>query len=261
VTRTAELADRYLVIPDVRGPRIRLGVLWTLGLFVSLALSAAGLAVYLGLTAAVAALQTSARWRDADATANQWLAAGGAFVIVVASAVGNGECGVAILVFALAAVFFPTGVGFQLPASWSEIGTQAWGTLASGLFVAIAGACAVQLERIDALTLLFLVGAASTYDAGNFLCTEGRRNQWVGPAAGMAGVLVVTIAMAIAQPPPFSSPVALLLGVMLVFLCPAGQLLASWLLPRGRAHAPALRRLDSWLLAGPLLLIAAWIAQ
>jgi uncharacterized membrane protein YdcZ (DUF606 family) len=99
------------------------------------------------------------------------------------------------------------------------------------------------------------------YDAGNFLCTEGRRNQWVGPIAGMAGVVVVTIAMAIAEPPPFHSGVAAVLGIALVVLCPAGQWFASWLLPRARAHAPALRRLDSWLLAGPLLLIAAWIAQ
>jgi hypothetical protein len=250
-----------MVIPDVRGPKIRLNLLWVGGLFVSLILSAVGLSVYLGATAAVAALQTSARWRDSGTTANQWLAAGGAFVIVAASSIGNRACGVVIVVFALAAVFFPEGVAFVVPRSWSQVGTQAWGTLASGLFVAIAGVCAVQLERIDALTLLFLVGAASTYDAGDFLCTEGRRNRWVGPAAGMAGVVVVSIAMAIADPPPFSSLQALVLGLLLVVLCPAGQLFGSWLLPRGRAHAPALRRLDSWLLAGPLLLIAAWIAQ
>jgi uncharacterized membrane protein YdcZ (DUF606 family) len=255
------LADRYLVTPDVRGPKIRLGLLWTVALFVSLVASAPGLAVFLGLTVAVAALQTSARWRDAGASANQWLAAGGALVIVVASSIGNAWSGAAVVAFAVVAVFFPDGPAPQIPTSLGQIGTQAWGTLAAGLCPAVVGVCAVQLERIDALTFLCLVGAASTYDAGNFLCTEGRRNPWIGPLAGMGGVVVVAIAMAVAQPPPFSSAQALLLGLALVVLCPAGQMLGSWLLPRGRAHAPALRRLDSWLLAGPLLLLAAWIAQ
>src|ERR1700709_201413 len=147
----SELADRYVVVPDLRGPKIRLTLAWTLGLFISLALSTIGLAVFLGITAAVAALQTSARWRDAESGANQWLAGGGAFVIVLASAVGNTECGAAILVFALAAVVLPEGLAFKVPTSLNAVGDQAWGTLASGLFVAIAAVCAVQLERIDAL--------------------------------------------------------------------------------------------------------------
>src|ERR1700712_4297699 len=58
----SELADRYVVVPDLRGPKIRLNLAWTLGLFISLALSTIGLAVFLGITAAVAALQTSTAW-------------------------------------------------------------------------------------------------------------------------------------------------------------------------------------------------------
>ena len=37
--------------------------------------------------------------------------------------------------------------------------------------------------------------------------------------------------------------------------CPLGQLVASALLPRGNAWAPALRRLDSYLVAAPLWLV------
>jgi uncharacterized membrane protein YdcZ (DUF606 family) len=101
----------------------------------------------------------------------------------------------------------------------------------------------------------------STYDAGNFLCSEGVRNRYVGPLAGMAGIGVVTGSMYFAEPEPFTTGQTVLVGILLAVLCPAGQLLGSWLLPRSRSHAPALRRVDSWLLAAPAFVVAAWIAQ
>jgi hypothetical protein len=47
----------------------------------------------------------------------------------------------------------------------------------------------------------------------------------------------------------------MLFGILTALSCPLGQLLASALLPRGAAWAPALRRIDSYLLAAPLWLV------
>jgi hypothetical protein len=133
--------------------------------------------------------------------------------------------------------------------------------MAAGWFVGLAGGAVVQVDRIDAVALFFLLGAVSTYDAGDFLCSEGARNRWVGPLAGMLGVGVVTGAMYFAVPAPFTAKQTLAVGAMLAVLCPAGQMFGSWLLPRSRSKAPALRRLDSWLLAAPAFAAVAWVAQ
>lgn len=110
------------------------------------------------------------------------------------------------------------------------------------------------------MALLFLLGAVCTYDAGDFLCNGGPRRRLVGPLAGMLGVGVVSAAMYFAQPPPFGSKGSIGVGLVLCVACPLGQLLGSWLLPRARTPAPALRRLDSWLIAAPAMVVAAWIA-
>ena len=39
--------------------------------------------------------------------------------------------------------------------------------------------------------------------------------------------------------------------VLAMIACPAGQILASALLPKASAHAPALRRLDTMLVVAP----------
>jgi len=49
-----------------------------------------------------------------------------------------------------------------------------------------------------------------------------------------------------------------LLGVAAV-CCPVGQWIASAILPRPDAHAPALRRIDTLLLLAPLWVVAAGV--
>ena len=256
-----QFADRYAVIPDLRGPRIRFGVLWGLVLGVAVVLGGWALAVFLAANAGVAGLQVTGRWHEVGQPANQPLAAAGAVVVVVAAAVNNTVLGIALLAFVAAALVFPVSFREAPMTDPRTSATYAWGTLAASLFPALAGAAAVQVGRVDAMALAFLVGAVCTYDAGNFLCHGGPRQRLVGPVAGMLGVLVVTAAMYFAKPPPFDGTEAILVGLLLTVLCPAGQLLGSWLLPRARTPAPALRRLDSWLLSAPAMLVAAWIAQ
>ena len=47
----------------------------------------------------------------------------------------------------------------------------------------------------------------------------------------------------------------------MAIVCPMGQLLGSWILPSARAKAPALRRLDAWLVTAPLFLVCLWIIR
>lgn len=261
MSAVSAFADRYAVIPDLRGPRIRLGILWGAGVLVVAALGSWPLAAFLGVTAGISGLQVSARWHEARQPANQPLAGAGALVVVLAAAVNNVVAGLAVILLAGLSVVFPVSFHDAAVTDPRSGARLAWGTLASALPVGLAGAATVQVLRVDAMALLYLLGAVCTYDAGNFLCNGGPRRRLAGPLAGMLGVGVVTGSMYFAHPPPFSRAGSVVVGGVLCVACPLGQLLGSWLLPRARTPAPALRRLDSWLLAAPAMLLAAWIAQ
>ena len=73
--------------------------------------------------------------------------------------------------------------------------------------------------------------------------------------AGLVSLGVVAFLLFLVQPAPFDSRSILLFAVLAGVCCPLGQILASGLLPRGNAWAPALRRLDSYLLAAPIWLL------
>ena len=262
MSRVDRFLQRYGVVHDLRGPRIRLGLAWAAVGSLSLLLGLGALGLFFVVNAVVAALQASARWREAGVMVNQPLAAVGAGALVVAAALGGTVLGVVLLVFTVAAVLFPEDPRrFVAPTDVRESMGNAWGTMASGMFVGLAGGAVLAVYRVDVMVVLFLALAVCVYDSGDLLCTGGTRNRLVGPASGMAGVAVVAVAMALLQPPPFSWRSALVVGLLLVVLCPAGQWLGSWLLPSSRTRAPGFRRLDAWMLAAPVMMIASWIAQ
>ncbi|MEY2463186.1 MAG: hypothetical protein QOH64_1324, partial [Acidimicrobiaceae bacterium] len=76
-------------------------------------------------------------------------------------------------------------------------------------------------------------------------------NPYEGPVAGAAAILVVTFAITALGIEPFTFPASFALGATAAVLCPAGQLMASAILPSVTAPAPAMRRLDSLLLLAP----------
>jgi hypothetical protein len=77
----------------------------------------------------------------------------------------------------------------------------------------------------------------------------------------MIATVVVILAIAAAGLPPLEISNGLQFGVLAAVLCPLGQLLASLVLPAAAAPAPAMRRLDSLLLLGPIwALIAGSVA-
>jgi hypothetical protein len=270
VPARASFLDRVAVVHDISGPRVRLAVLWSAAVAAALLLGTAALAVVFGATAAIGSLQVAARWRQAGEPANQPLAAIGAALIVAASTLGNVWCGVAVLAFAAAALVFPEG--FDQPSASADNDGEgstaarlrrgldhAANTLGPGLAMGLAGAAAIQTARVENTAFLFLFVAVSTYDAGDFLCGAGYDTRIGGPLAGVLGVVVVTVVLYVAEPPPFRGTETLWAGAALAVGCPLGQWLASWLLPTARAKAPGLRRLDSWIISAPSFLVVLWL--
>ena len=106
---------------------------------------------------------------------------------------------------------------------------------------------------------VLLVSVVCMYDAGDFMCGAGYDNRIVGPIAGVVGAIAVASALSLITPSPLDGVAAVVLGIVMALCAPLGQLLASAILPRAKAFAPVLRRLDSWLVCAPMFLFGVWI--
>ena len=132
-----------------------------------------------------------------------------------------------------------------------------------GVFVGVTGAMPVLVYRSNVVAAVVLVVLVSAYEMGDFLNGSEARGLFAGPIAGILCVGVVAFAIGVIVPifeiDPFESAAhAWILGALVAVLCPLSQLAASLLLPRAAARAPALRRLDSYLLTGPAWLWLLW---
>lgn len=261
---------RLLVPPDTAGPRVRIGVLWFL---LALAAATSGRSWTAALWAAVAGLaayQTVAVWQqalaegdeDVDDGSADPLSSGGLFrllaatlaaIMPVAASYGTGTAGLLLILAPLLAVGLHVALG-QRPG-------DAGPTVTAIVLPALAAISVVLAVRIDLWAGLFLILAVSLYDAGSFLLGAEAGGRWEGPVAGMIGALAVTFTMATFQPPPFDRAEAWLVGVVVAVACPLGQWLASAFLPSAESHAPALRRIDAYLIAGPAFVAIAWFVS
>ncbi|HNI35301.1 MAG TPA: hypothetical protein PLV93_07865, partial [Microthrixaceae bacterium] len=261
--------DRYAVRQRAGGPRLRFGVAWFVCLMAVLLSGSFAVTVLFAVAAGVAALQTAGAWRSRKVKVNQAVAGSGAALMTLAAWHGNRAVGVALLIVVVAAVLLGAdtkidrttlGRGSFTRERLSSHLPIASATLRSCLFVGLAGAATVQVHRTDPMSFLYLVSVACVYDSGDYLVGSGSRRRIVGTIAGLIGVVVVVLAMTAIQPAPLKvdSDVRWL-GLAMGLACPLGQLLASWTLPNARAKAPALRRLDSWLITAPACLVGLWI--
>lgn len=258
--RTGRLR-RLLPPPDTAGPRVRLGVLWFL---LALAAATAGrwwTAALWALVAAVAAVQLVRVWRAAacrpgegdrdDGGAREALAAVGAVAVVAAAGAGTGLAGLALVV---------VSVGSYLVAQLLRRPSGAALEVAIGAVLpAVVAGAAVLVVRTELWGGLFLVLAVSFYDAGCFLFGAEARSPWEGPVVGIAGAVAITFTMAAFQPPPFSPAAAWVTGLLMALSCPVGQALVAAALPAGDERVPAVRRLDAYALAAPVMLGALWV--
>ncbi|HEX2038272.1 MAG TPA: hypothetical protein VHF47_00925 [Acidimicrobiales bacterium] len=132
-------------------------------------------------------------------------------------------------------------------------------TLSFGLPFGLAAAAPVVLRTrglAEAGTLLALVWA---FDAGDYVVGVGAGKRWEGPAAGLAGMAVVTLCAAAVLVPPFEGASAWVLGGLAAALAPIGPVVVSGLLGSSKSDVPAARRLDSLVLAGPAFAAGALV--
>ena len=115
-----------------------------------------------------------------------------------------------------------------------------------------AAACVAICARFEFGAVVGLVLVVAAYETGDYLVGSGANNPFEGPIAGGAAIVVITFAIGALDISPFAFPRAFLFAALAAVLCPAGQLVASAVLPSAAAPASALRRIDSLLLLAPV---------
>ena len=124
-------------------------------------------------------------------------------------------------------------------------------TVRCALFPGFAAACVAISARFEFGSVVGLILIVAAYETGDYLVGSGAGNPFEGPIAGAAAILVTTFAVTALGITPFEFPRAFAFGALAAVLCPAGQLVASAVLPSAGAPASALRRIDSLLLLAP----------
>jgi len=181
--------------------------------------------------------------------------------------------GAAAMVAVLGGCFGP--LGFALASAVAAVGAAVWATvvvtrragadapggdvlmtLACAAVPAAAAAGPVLLRSHGLVPALVLLVFALVHDASAFLIGAGARRSWEGPLAGVASILSVTLAVA-AIFPQFKGASPWALGILAAILTPLGPVVAGFVVGSRRTRIPALRRLDSLVVLGPLWALAA----
>lgn len=238
---------RYAPVHDIEGPKVRLGVLWFVGNVVALFVGLELLVPLYAATAAVAASQTVAAWRQHGQRPDRWVAIGAAALLPVAAAAGNSMLGLTLICLAAAAVV----QGYANRSKRSSPAVDAGFTVQCGLFPGLAAAALVTSYRFDTGLAVGLVVLAAAYDAGDYLVGSGSSNRFEGPVAALAAMMCCTFTLSVLGVAPFEVPGGFGYGALAAALAICGPLLASATLPTVDAPAAALRRIDSLLLLAP----------
>lgn len=245
----------YLVRPSTAGPKVRLGILWFIAAVGSVIIGRWAVMVLWAAVAAVAAWQVSRAWANSPRAVNlpSWtphLSAGAAVLLTAAATLGTSLAGIALILVPVSIVGVVMVSG-RRPAS---AGAAAIGTV----LASVPAMSVILVARTETWAAIFLVVAVSFYDAGYFIGAAESSSRLEGPVTGGIGLLAVTFAASAFEAQPFDRATAWLAGVMILLACPLGQMLTSIELPRPDTEVPAMRRLDAYLVAAPLMLGAVW---
>jgi hypothetical protein len=247
--RTA-FRQRYGVVYDTQGPRIRVGLLWAAAVVLALAfrpLRPYGLAMLFAVVAGVAAMQVVDAWHAVRTGSDRWVAALGASTLPLLATAGVGPLGAGLLVLVGAALVV---AALRQDRQMSVVASAGHTVLSAGL-CGSAGASVVLLAAYEIGAVIILVVLVMAYDASDYVVGSGAGNGLEGPIAGAMSIAAFTALFAVTAVPPFRGADIWTFSALTALACPAGQLLASAMLPRAAVRAPALRRLDSWLLVAP----------
>lgn len=232
-------------------PHGRLGLAWATVTFGFTIAGPAYLAGWLAIAAFIAGAQTCLVWRKRGERPVALAAAAIAAGLPVAASFDAGK--MAGVVAAGVLVTFVSRLRAPTRAPSRDVAL----TLAIGVAIGFAAAGPVLVRHTGISAALMLLAMICAYDAGAYLVGTGASSAWEGPAAGVAALIPITIFAEVVLVPPFAGAQPLFLGVLAAVLAPCGPVAASALLGDRSGHAPALRRLDSLLLLGPLW---AWCA-
>jgi hypothetical protein len=238
-------------VPDAEIPHVRLGIAWAALTF---ALTAAGvwpLAIWLAVVALAGAGQACRSWRGGEDGPWRPVAIGGAVGLPLLATFGLLGTGVGALLIAAA-----------LGARWWQTGRpdwrrELWRTAAIGLGVGLAAASLVVARHFGLIPGVVLLSMVGVYDASAYVVGTGAGSPWEGPASGVAAVLAVTLAVAAVFSPPFRGIAPWLLGLAVAGLAPLGPPAIERITGEAEGRTPALGRLDSLLLAGPVWVVLA----
>jgi hypothetical protein len=250
--------------PDTDGPRVRLGVVWAMGLLAALFAGPRWMALLLAPVAGLAALQASRSWRGADGGRRpiDGVAGAGAAALVVAAAFGLAGLLAAVAGVAVAAVVVDRLVANRHKAGRVKVRRNFVRTLVLAAVPGAAGGAPVALRSLSShgsVVALALCTYALVYDASSYLVGAGAERPWEGIVAGLASIGAVTVAVAAILDPPFNGVTPWVLGIAAALLAPFGAAVATVVLGDRTASAPALRRLDTLIVLGPVWTILALI--
>jgi hypothetical protein len=227
-----------------------LALLWVIAVAASLALRDLrpyGLATLYGVVAGAAALQIVDAWHTVRSGADRWVAALGASSMPVVATAGTAPVGVVVLMLvALSVAAAAVSRDRHLPLFASAGHTVLAGAVCGG-----AAASVVLLANYEIGAVIILLIYVMVFDACDYVVGSGATNGLEGPVAAAIFFVPITALLAGLHVPPFRGADIWSFAILAMVACPAGQLLASAMLPSAASRAPALRRLDSLLIVGP----------
>lgn len=242
---------QLLARSDVDRPHMRLAFLWAVLVVVALALGPLATAAAYGVTAGIAAMQSAIAWKRAGRNPNRVVAGTVALAVPIATGAAEWGLGVAILVGVAVSVFKSAG-------SSAEVVRDGATTVRCWLFASLASASVVAAYHYNVWAAVSLVALAASYDAGDYIFGADSRHRWLGLVAGSCAVAAVSFSLWVIQIAPFGGDPVFLFAAALILTAPLGQVVASFVLPDGRALASGLRRLDTLIVAGPVWVLLLW---
>jgi hypothetical protein len=233
------------------GTTIRLGLVWAAVVVVSTAIGPRVVAVVFAVVALGAAGQCCRSWKRHSRRPFRPVAIGGAVVMTLAASAGP-----------LATTAAAVGAGATaVVAARLRAGDADWDaslTAAIALIVGVAaGSVPLVRSELGLTPALVFVAMVLTAEASWFLIGTGARTQFEAPAAATAAAAAVALAAAAVFVPPFRGASPWMLAAVVAVLVPLGPRVASAVLARPTAVAPALRRIDGFALAGPVWALVA----
>jgi hypothetical protein len=241
--------------PPESGPHVRLGVAWGIGTMVAVLAGPLVLALWMAAAAAIAAAEVARTYRGSSGRRQvppAITAASAAAIVLGASAGWPATVLVMLLVVVvlLAMASVPVAGG-RLPV----IDTTHTALVAE--VIGLAAAAPVVARHHALIPAVVLVLMTMFYDSADYLVGSGANNAWEGPAAALASMAALTVAVAAVFVPPFRGATPWLLGGLAMVTAPLGPIVADRLLGPTSTPLGGYRRLDSLLVLGPAWAIAA----